>query len=67
MFAAICSDCSYELAIPKFGAFKLFFSRTFAKAPRSSAKSIASGDVPRIFTPDSNNPLARPSGVCPPS
>ena len=40
---------------------------TRPNAPRSSARSIASGDVPTIGTPSALSALARPSGVCPPS
>ena len=36
-------------------------------APRSSARSIDSGEVPTIGTPASLSRCASPSGVCPPS
>jgi hypothetical protein len=53
--------------IPNSGASKPCSARIFPKAPRSSAKLIDSGEVPRIVTPFAFNPAANPSGVCPPS
>jgi len=40
---------------------------TFLKRFRSSARSMLSGDVPRIFTPASSSSCARLRGVCPPN
>src|SRR3954464_2552290 len=40
---------------------------SFENRSRSSARSIESGDVPRIFTPAACSGSARFSGVCPPS
>ena len=37
------------------------------KSARSSARSIASGVVPKIFTPAAASPFASFNGVCPPS
>ena len=67
ILSAISAASSYELAIPNCGAVRLLPLRISPKAPRSSAKSMASGDVPRIFTPASFKPRASPNGVCPPS
>ena len=67
MPAAIFADSSYEFAMPNFGADKLFVFSNSPNAPRSSAKSIASGEVPNIGMPASNKPRARPNGVWPPS
>ena len=51
------------VAVPLAGASKLAFSKIFEKDPLSSARSIASGEVPRIGTPAFNKPWASPSAV----
>ena len=57
----VASNC--DDAIPNSGALKPCSARIFPKAPRSSAKLIESGDVPRIVTPLAFNPAANPKGV----
>ena len=64
---AISIACICEAAIPNSGAIRFTDSRTSPNAPRSSAKLIASGLVPRIVTPAALSPAAKPSGVCPPN
>ena len=53
--------------MPCFGAGRPASASTRPKAPRSSARWIASGQVPTIGTPASLSACARPSGVWPPS
>ena len=63
IFVAISAASVKEFAMPNCGAKRLFDFNISPNAPRSSAKSMASGEVPSIFTPDSIKPLAKPSGV----
>ena len=53
--------------MPYFGAGNPAAASKSPKAPRSSARSIASGGVPTIGTPASARRCANPSGVWPPS
>ena len=53
--------------MPCLGAGSPASASTRPNAPRSSARWIASGEVPTIGTPASSSPWASPSGVCPPS
>ena len=61
------SASSRFVAVPFFGASRPASSRIPENSPRSSARSIASGVVPRIGTPASLSPCASPSAVWPPS
>ena len=54
-------------AVPWRGAGSPASASTRPKAPRSSARWIASGEVPTIGTPSSLSAWASPSGVWPPS
>ena len=63
MRAAISSASNCEEAIPNSGAVKACSARTLPNAPRSSAKLMASGEVPKIVTPAALRPAARPNGV----
>ena len=53
--------------MPLAGEIKPASSRILEKAPRSSARSIASGVVPRIGIPYAAKPCAKPRAVCPPN
>ena len=52
-----------SVAMPFFGASSFASSRIFENSPRSSARSIADGEVPRIGIPAASSPLASPSAV----
>ncbi len=56
-----------SVAVPFLGARRPAASRIPENWPRSSARSIASGVVPRIGTPAASRPFASPSAVWPPS
>src|SRR5664280_642669 len=58
---------SYDMATPCRGAGRPAAASTFPNAPRSSARWMASGEVPNKGTPASLSRCARPSGVWPPS
>ena len=53
--------------MPFFGCFRCSLSRRRLKRSRSSARSMASGEVPRIGTPASSSGRASLSGVWPPN
>ena len=53
--------------MPYLGAVSPAFSSTRAKAARSSARWMASGEVPTTGTRAAARARASPSGVCPPS
>ncbi len=55
------------MAIPLSGTRAPILRQTSAKRSRSSARSIASTEVPRTGAPSSSSPRARFRGVCPPS
>ena len=65
--AAISWACANDDAMPCLGAGSPASASSRPKAPRSSARWIAAGEVPTIGTPASSSPCASPSGVCPPS
>ena len=56
-----------EAAIPCFGAGNPAFASTLPNAPRSSARLMASGEVPTIGTPAFFRVCASFRGVWPPS
>ena len=66
MAAAISRASGNVVAMPCFGASRPVSCSTREKAPRCSAWSIASGEVPSTGTPASLSRCASPSGVCPP-
>ncbi len=50
MFSATATASLPFVAVPFFGASSFASSRILANNPRSSARSMASGEVPRIGT-----------------
>ncbi len=61
---AATARASVELyAVPWRGADRPVSASTRPKAPRSSARCIASGEVPTIGTPSAFNAAASPNGV----
>ena len=67
MSSAMRRACANVVAVPYFGAGSPAAFSTSPNAPRSSARSMASGGVPTIGTPASASRCASPSGVWPPS
>ena len=67
MPSATCTAPATSIAVPLRGASRPASSRMPENSPRSSARSIASGLVPRIGTPAASRPFASPRAVCPPS
>ena len=55
------------VAVPCLGAVSPASRRTWANAARSSARWMASGEVPTTGTLAASRARASPSGVCPPS
>ena len=53
--------------MPCSGERRPALASTAPNSPRSSARSIDSGEVPTIGTPAALSRWASPSGVCPPS
>ncbi len=58
---------SAPFAMPLRGRLSESLVRSSSKRPRSSARSMASADVPRTFTPRCSSGTASLSGVCPPN
>ena len=54
-------------AVPQRGASTPSWARSAPNRRRSSARSMLSGEVPRIFTPRRSSGIASDSGVCPPN
>ena len=67
MVRATSTASSSEQAIPLGGWFMFSSSSSALKRSRSSARSIESGSVPMMGTPDLTRPLMRFSGVWPPN
>ena len=65
--SAASSASSTLVAVPFGGCSSPSSRAIFSKRRRSSAMSIASGDVPRIGTPAASRSRVSLSGVCPPS
>ena len=65
--SAMTLASSRLVAVPFAGEIKPASSSILENAPRSSARSIASGVVPRIGIPWAASPCAKPRAVCPPS
>jgi hypothetical protein len=59
--------CSTDQAMPFFGCFRSSLFSSFWKRSRSSARSIMSGEVPRIGMPAFSSASASFSGVWPPN
>jgi hypothetical protein len=60
---AISMAPSTEVAVPSSGCCIFSFLSMLPNSSRSSARSIADGDVPRIFTPACSSGIASFSGV----
>ena len=67
MRAATSLASSSEIAVPLSGCGISSSVRSALKRLRSSARSIASGLVPRMGTPARKSGRASRSGVCPPN
>jgi hypothetical protein len=67
MRSATARASSKLRAMPEGGRFSSSLSSTRSKRSRSSARSIASGGVPKIGTPAFSSATASFSGVCPPN
>ena len=67
MRAATASASSSERASPLAGCFRFRSTSSFWKRSRSSARSMASGEVPRIGMPAASSAAASFSGVWPPN
>ncbi len=67
IFFAACTAPRTDVAVPKWGLSISSLSNSAPKRFRSSARSMLSGDVPKILTPAFCKGKASFKGVCPPN